>query len=184
MQTIRRKTLINLIVVLVCIQLLFLATLTVIPTGARASFASYASIASLSRSLLIKYVTSIILTRPLTINTLNPLNVIMESNAKKSFNYDYLYANDYITNNLGYGPIDVVYTWVNGSDPVWLESKRRAKGITSSSSSPSSSAAAVEGKATKNTNITNSTDPVSDSDPNMLADTAACKYVKYLRTPV
>lgn len=26
---------------------------------------------------------------------------------------------------LSYGPIDVVYTWVNGSDPRWLASKRR-----------------------------------------------------------
>jgi hypothetical protein len=26
---------------------------------------------------------------------------------------------------LSYGPIDVVYTWVNGSDPLWLQKKRR-----------------------------------------------------------
>jgi len=42
---------------------------------------------------------------------------------------------DDITNNIGrrdagprarrYGPIDVVYTWVNGSDPVWLAAKAR-----------------------------------------------------------
>lgn len=25
---------------------------------------------------------------------------------------------------LSYGPIDVVYTWVNGSDPRWLQKKR------------------------------------------------------------
>ena len=25
---------------------------------------------------------------------------------------------------LSYGPIDVVYTWVNGSDPVWLAKKK------------------------------------------------------------
>jgi len=25
---------------------------------------------------------------------------------------------------LSYGPIDVVYTWVNGSDPRWLAKKR------------------------------------------------------------
>ena len=41
---------------------------------------------------------------------------------------------DDVTNNIGrrdagqaarrYGPIDVVYTWVNGSDPVWLAAKR------------------------------------------------------------
>ena len=42
---------------------------------------------------------------------------------------------DDVTNNIGrrdagararrYGPIDVVYTWVNGSDPVWLAAKAR-----------------------------------------------------------
>ena len=42
---------------------------------------------------------------------------------------------DETTNNIGrrdagararrYGPIDVVYTWVNGSDPVWLAAKAR-----------------------------------------------------------
>ena len=42
---------------------------------------------------------------------------------------------DEATNNIGrrdagprarrYGPIDVVYTWVNGSDPVWLAAKAR-----------------------------------------------------------
>ena len=26
---------------------------------------------------------------------------------------------------LAYGPIDVVYTWVNGSDPIWLEKKTK-----------------------------------------------------------
>jgi UDP-N-acetylglucosamine-lysosomal-enzyme len=25
---------------------------------------------------------------------------------------------------LSYGPIDVVYTWVNGSDPIWLNKKK------------------------------------------------------------
>lgn len=131
----------NLILFFICVQFLLLLSLSSksIPFDAIQG----ASGPTLSRSLstllflpqiatfrtsLMLYITNILLTRPLTPSTLNPYNIYKYSHKRSNDWSSNSFYNSFVESNLGYGPIDVVYTWVNGSDPIWLESKRIAKG--------------------------------------------------------
>jgi hypothetical protein len=64
-----------------------------------------------------------------------------------SDNIGHIHAEQY----LAYGPIDIVYTWVNGSDPVWLQKKEFWSD-------------AVDGKLQPNTTVYNSTNGTNSRD--------------------
>ena len=89
------------------------------------------------------------------------------------YNYRDNIGNIDFQERLSYGPIDVVYTWVNGSDPVWLAKKENYQRLHAAATATATSTATATATQPGNNDTSSAPPTTTNTNPSLAAESAS-----------